>query len=596
MARHPDASCTMPPAPRALISLQTALLVGLSGALLLGLLPAAVMLDRRMTAELARRAHDELLRAPMVLEDRNAARAEALAMHADVVAAAPGIADALRRNDRQSAIDIATIATEFPDEDPVVIAPDGDVWAGPPAASALARSQEPDIPVTFVATDGGPSAVAVSAVAGAPGFLAGVAAPLDGAAAAALGALTRSDVVVVTAASTVGAASGDSAVATDVAGLNPASLPGKTVHEVTVAGRPSWIVSATLQGAGAVVFVRSVDEELLVIPQMRRAVVLAALLALALAISTGMLFAMLLARPVRQLAGAAASLACGDFTAPLPTSVLTEVHQVGAAFDSMRAALAARLEELATANRALAERGERLQALQTELIQRDRLAASGRLVAELAHEIRNPVANVRNCIEVVRRRIVNDPEARAFADMAVEELLRMHRLAEQLLDLHRPADNGAEDCEAVSVLSQMAAFASAGSDRSAVRFVLEAPQSLPVAIPCDALKQILLNLIENAREAIGSGGTIVLRASETVGIGRIEVLDDGPGIPREVLPTLFDPFVTTKGGVSGVGLGLFVAEGIARRYGGRLRAENRPEGGARLVLDLLLLRVAGGAT
>ena len=81
-------------------------------------------------------------------------------------------------------------------------------------------------------------------------------------------------------------------------------------------------------------------------------------------------------------------------------------------------------------------------------MQRDRLGAAGRLVAQLAHEIRNPIASLRNCLELIRRRVDDDPEAREFADLAIDELLRMHELAEQMLDLNRPRDPGAQRCSA----------------------------------------------------------------------------------------------------------------------------------------------------
>src|SRR5207253_4860563 len=122
-------------------------------------------------------------------------------------------------------------------------------------------------------------------------------------------------------------------------------------------------------------------------------------------------------------AGAAAALADGDFGIPVPQSRVREVSRVAEAFDQMRHALAARIAELRQANEALSDRNARLSALQADLMQRDRLAATGRLVTQLAHEIRNPIANLRNCLELIRRRISDDTEASEFADLAIDELL-----------------------------------------------------------------------------------------------------------------------------------------------------------------------------
>ncbi|NIP81527.1 MAG: HAMP domain-containing protein [Gemmatimonadetes bacterium] len=294
---------------------------------------------------------------------------------------------------------------------------------------------------------------------------------------------------------------------------------------------------------------------------------------------------------MRGLARAADRLADGDFHAPLEPSRVEEVDRMARAFGRMREALEARLAELSTANEELAERQDRLRALQSELIRRDRLAASGRLVAELAHEIRNPVANVRNCLEVVRRRLEGDDEGRRFVDMAIDELLRMHELAEQMLDMNRPMDPGASRADPTEVVDQVAQLLRAGS--GAWSLELDAPPVPAVAIAPDTLKQVLLSLVQNAREAMPDGGTVWLTLERQGGRAVVEVADDGPGIPDDALDRIFDPFFTTKGEVSGVGLGLFIAQGLVTRSGGRLTARNRKDGrGAVFRLELPL---AGGA-
>jgi C4-dicarboxylate-specific signal transduction histidine kinase len=113
------------------------------------------------------------------------------------------------------------------------------------------------------------------------------------------------------------------------------------------------------------------------------------------------------------------------------------------------------------------------------------------------------------------------------------------------------------------------------------------------------LKQVLLNLGLNAREAMEDEGPIEIvigqGESREARAVRVEVLDRGPGIAQEVLPRIFDPFFTTKSQVHGVGLGLFTAEAIVRTYGGRIQAANRTDGpGARFTLDLPEARNGGG--
>jgi signal transduction histidine kinase len=321
---------------------------------------------------------------------------------------------------------------------------------------------------------------------------------------------------------------------------------------------------------------------------------------LVVALLLGTLVARAVARPVHALAEASERLTAGDFAAPLPDSSLREVDQVARSFAQMRSALERRLEELEEANRALARQQERLQALQGELIQRDRLTAGGRLVAELSHEIRNPVASIRNCLEVLDRRLEDDKESRVFTQLAIEELARMHELAEGLLDLNRPVDPDASGADPSAVAAQVAALMGAGTQGE--RWPIEVgfpPDGPEAAIAPDALKQVLINLVQNAQEAMPEGGRIEIRGRAVGGRVKVEVADRGAGISDDILAKIFDPFFTTKREVRGVGLGLFVAEGIVRRYGGVLSAQNRVDDqGAVFTIDLAAVkrtREANGA-
>ncbi|MBW8839698.1 MAG: HAMP domain-containing histidine kinase, partial [Gemmatimonadetes bacterium] len=272
------------------------------------------------------------------------------------------------------------------------------------------------------------------------------------------------------------------------------------------------------------------------------------------------------------------------------------VDQVATAFSEMRSALAARLAELRDANAALTDRNARLTALQTDLMQRDRLVAAGRLVAQVAHEIRNPVASLRNCLELIRRRVEHDAEAREFADLAIDELLRMHELAEQMLDVARPREPGASRCSPALVAREVARLASVGLGLESAAAVVDVSgdDGAEAVIAPDALKQVLVNLVQNSRDANTSDEPtaigIVIRDQGTH--VSVDVMDNGPGISPEILNRVFDPFFTTKGAVHGVGLGLFMAEGLVRAAGGSIAARNGgggpgiPYGGAWFHIEL----------
>lgn len=573
------------------VPLLGALLLLLAVALTASLVPAGLALDRRVTEELRRTAVEDLGRAPMILEDRTAARAEALSMHAMTVATTEGLSEAVAEGRLSEAVTLATQAAATYGEDPVIVTPDGISVVGPPVPpDAVEDLRQGQRPVVFVYEGGMPRTLALMPF-GEPGDwrgAAGSSSPLDSSLATTLAALARSDVTILGADGALVASTlaDDSALALSAAVRNGGGRPEtEVVREVHVRDHAVWVAAGLLADAGTILFSRNVEQELAALPGVRRGALLAGLLTLVLALGVGSLFAVTLSRPVQGLAAAAGRVAEGDFHAPIPTSGVVELDRLGASFRSMRESLRERLEELAEANRALEDRQRRLHDLQAELIRQDRLSSSARMAAELAHEIRNPVANVRNCLEVVRRSLPQESDALRFADMGIDELLRMHELAEHLLDLNRPAEPGTGTCDPMAVAIQVATLAGVGE--TTVEVAVRGPtRPVRVSMPPDALKQILFNLVENAREAAGGSGVKVWvhEADEMV---TVEVLDRGPGMDDHVLTRLFDPFFTTKDAVTGVGLGLFVAEGLARRYGGRMEAGNRTDGhGARFAVEV----------
>jgi signal transduction histidine kinase len=355
------------------------------------------------------------------------------------------------------------------------------------------------------------------------------------------------------------------------------------IRAVALAGRRYLYTVAPLNGA-RVVFARDLDRALAIVGPLRRALAVSGLGALLLAMLLGAFLARQISGPVRSLAAAAGRLSRGDFDAPLTASTVGEVERVTVAFREMREALAARIGQLREANRMLEERQARLTALQAELIQRERVATSGRMAAELAHEIRNPVANVRNCLELLHRRLGRDPEGRQYASFAIDELLRMHELAERMLHLNRPRDPTLGACDAGEVAEEVAALARIGAREASISVHAGGP--VRAAIVPDALKQILLNLVQNARDAVPEGLRLVIDVRSEGGAALISVEDNGPGIPAAIREHVFDPFFTTRVAAGGVGLGLFVVEGIVRGHGGSVAVEEAAGGGARFRIRL----------
>jgi signal transduction histidine kinase len=581
------------------LTLQRALLATVGLAILAGIVPAGIALDRRLAAALEARARADLSLAPRVLADRNVASADAMMMRAKDFAHAPGLAEAVEGSDRGRALALAESSRTSFTGAAVIIDTAGASWTGPVIDSALvALTRAGQMPVVVQRVGDAIQRVALAPMEHNGRWVgaAGLVTPIDESTAGVLSGLTRSDVVILSAHDGMVAGSTlDTAITREIVSmLLEAPLDTGTARDLAAGDRTLLAVVAPLGDAALVVFARDLRDELAVLPELRRVAFVSALAALILALTLGAVLASRVAHPVQELSAAATALTAGAFDAPLPRTRIREVAHVASSFEVMRQALAVRLAELHRTNDALTDRNARLTALQADLMQRDRLSATGRLVTQLAHEIRNPVANLRNCLELIRRRVDDDAEALEFTDLAIDELLRMHELAEQMLDLNRPRDPLASRCRPLQVANEVTTLSTLGRPAGTVVVLPGTAVPIEAAIAPDALKQVLLNLVQNAREAHALAEAIGPRPPVHIELEIathdqevvIDVRDNGPGIEPAVLARIFDPFFTTKQAVHGVGLGLFVAEGLVRTAGGRLSAGNRDGGGAWFRVEL----------
>ncbi len=232
----------------------------------------------------------------------------------------------------------------------------------------------------------------------------------------------------------------------------------------------------------------------------------------------------------------------------------------------------------------------RLARLDLEVQRLDRLAALGGLVAEIVHEIRNPLVSVKTFLQLLPER-ESDPEfTESFLAVAREELQRIERLLGVVLQHGRPprADRAparGDLAEALESVTQLVRFR---ADDQELTLEAELPGRLPpVTLGPDALRQVLLNLALNAIEASPRSGTVRVTAARSGGRLRIRVEDEGDGIPPALRPHLFTPFFSTKTERPG-GLGLAITARILEEAGGGIRAADRPGGGTRMEVTLPL--------
>jgi two-component system, NtrC family, sensor histidine kinase HydH len=207
------------------------------------------------------------------------------------------------------------------------------------------------------------------------------------------------------------------------------------------------------------------------------------------------------------------------------------------------------------------------------------------LSAELAHELKNPLASVKGLSALVAR----DVQGKAADRLQVlrAEVDRMHGILDELLDFSRPlVPLAMEHVELGELAHRVLRLYEATAADSGV--LLQLSESAPVQLACDPRKvrQILINLIQNALDASASGSEVSLEVSVRAGFAHLTVGDRGPGIPSEIAASLFEPGVTTK--EHGSGIGLVVARSLARQHGGELTLSARPGGGALAELTLPL--------
>jgi PAS domain S-box-containing protein len=226
--------------------------------------------------------------------------------------------------------------------------------------------------------------------------------------------------------------------------------------------------------------------------------------------------------------------------------------------------------------------------LQRQLRQTDRLAATGRLAAGIAHEINNPLQAVLTHLSVVESTLPQPFEAQDSLDRVDEGLARMRQIVEDLLDLHRGRglERGAVDVP--RVLGEALGLVRSQLRQRRIEVAQSHAEELPpVAATIRHVYQIVLNLILNAVDAMAEGGVLALQTRHVAAAGEVEIdiADTGPGISEQMLPRLFDPF-RSDSSESGTGLGLFVTYGLVREYGGRIRVDSRPGRGTTFTVSL----------
>ena len=237
------------------------------------------------------------------------------------------------------------------------------------------------------------------------------------------------------------------------------------------------------------------------------------------------------------------------------------------------------------------------------LVESERMATLGRLVRTIAHEVRNPLGSIRLGTQLLQHadtdssatQIGHYPdkvrltqnEVNEYTAIIIKEVDRLNRFIEQLLAFSKPAMQAAKQTDIHQLLDNSLAICRPELEHCAIAIVTQYDNDCPqVELNEDGITQVLLNLFYNAIEAMDTEGTLTIQTVYLPedGVVRIRVQDDGPGIPSEDIPMLFDPFYTTK--QKGTGLGLYISQKILAEHQGSIEIDANLEVGTAFVVSL----------
>ncbi len=308
-------------------------------------------------------------------------------------------------------------------------------------------------------------------------------------------------------------------------------------------------------------------EQLEVTEQVRNQTAYFIVAAAVAALFTSWLLGLSIIRAINQLVEATRRVSAGDLSHPIELKRTDEFGLLAESFNDMT---------------------RRLRRHQQDLVQAGKLAAIGRIASGVAHEINNPIGVILGYTKVLAS-TVQDPDVLADIKTIEEEAMQCKKIVEGLLTIARPIDTGGHMPDVVGVLRDVLERVRLQRAQDNIQTTLEAnPEVIPLDMDEARWRQIAMNLINNAYDAMPNGGVLSIRCSVSGEAENpmvvVEFADTGQGIKPEDMERLFEPFFTSK--PKGTGLGLAVCHGIVSAYGGSIRVHGEPGKGARFIVQI----------
>ena len=304
--------------------------------------------------------------------------------------------------------------------------------------------------------------------------------------------------------------------------------------------------------------------------------------------------------PLRALEKGTEHLARGELGYQIATESRDEIGDLARSFNTMSREIQAAHEENLAWTRTLETRVDQktreLRRAHEHALQTEKMASIGKMAAVLAHEINNPLSGILTYAKLLRKWIDREDGSSArrkdiydSLDLIASESRRCGDLVKNLLTFSRTAPMNIQPADLNQIVQRSLRLVQHQLDLAGVQVQVKLDPRLP-QVECDAaqIEQVLLALMMNAIDALAQGGNLWLTTSvhPDESCVRIIVRDDGAGIPPEILPRIFEPFLTTKEAGHGVGLGLAISRAILERHNGNITVESEPARGTTFTVNL----------
>lgn len=231
----------------------------------------------------------------------------------------------------------------------------------------------------------------------------------------------------------------------------------------------------------------------------------------------------------------------------------------------------------------------RQQELENAVVKAEKLAIIGQLAAVAVHEIKNPLTTINGFLQLLQKDLQGTPKEE-YLNIMLSELKHVNRLISEFLQLSRPGYSQRTNCSIKQLIREVFILVESEASIRNLEIILDTATDIPpILADSEQLKQVFLNIIRNAFEALPPGGKLYLQTSsdEIQGLVQIIIKDTGAGMDNQTMESMFDPFYTTK--ESGTGLGMFISKKIVDNHGGRLEVQSEPAKGTVVTVLLPML-------